>query len=197
MRSPGHWRVAAGFTLIELLVVVVVVSIMVSVVVISLGGRNLDEALAREAERLRLTVDLGRERAEIEAREWGLDVDASGYRFLVYDEASGTWQPAVGAPWSRHALDARLELQIDVDTVQVSVDDANGVAAEGAATRTTTSLKPGERPEALLLSSGEASAFRITLAAREGTGSWIIDTDGISRMRAQSAAELAAAEDDG
>jgi type II secretion system protein H len=170
------------------MVVVVVVGIVVGVIVTGFGRRDLDSLLAREAERLRVVVDLARERAELEASEWGLDVTGDAYRFLRYDEVAAAWQPVAGVSWSRHALDARAELSIDVDDVRLPEDGAAETDGAGQPAtrggRATAPRRPAaERPEVLLLSSGEASAFRVTLAARDGSAAWHVETDGIAPVR--------------
>ena len=75
-------RVAArGFTLIEMLVTVVILAVLASVLVLSVGAGDEEQRLRREVERLQARIVYACERAELTGREVGLHLRAGGYAF--------------------------------------------------------------------------------------------------------------------
>lgn len=80
----------AGFTLIEMLVVVAVLAVIVGAVVMSATGMDPRRA-GREGERLHLLLQLACEQAELDGREVGLHIGATGYGFSL--AARDRWAP--------------------------------------------------------------------------------------------------------
>ena len=185
---------ARGFTLVELLVVLVIVAVIVSVAVLSLGDRSGNEDAGAEARRLAALVELARERAELGAVEYGLDVHPDGYRFLQYDEATGVWQQSPRSVLRQRALPAgmRMELKVDAQTLA----PANGAAASattlvsgggvsGGGSSSEAATGKSAQPAVLMLSSGEVSNFRVLLTSNaKGAPVWSIGSDGVAPVRA-------------
>ena len=84
-----------GFTLLELLVVLVIIGMMASFAVLQLGDRGADLA-KKESQRLSLLVNLAREEAILQSREYALGFSKTGYAFYSLDEDSGEWSPVQG-----------------------------------------------------------------------------------------------------
>ena len=82
---------ARAFTLIELLVVIVLLGILVSVAVLSVGGSSTSRELRDEARRLAALIGVLSDEAVLDSREYGLLVNSEGYRVLRYDEAATRW----------------------------------------------------------------------------------------------------------
>ena len=76
---------ARAFTLIELLVVIVLLGILVSVAVLSVGGSSTSRELRDEARRLAALIGVLSDEAVLDSREYGLLVNSEGYRVLRYD----------------------------------------------------------------------------------------------------------------
>lgn len=84
---------ARGFTLLEMLVVIGIVGLMVGGAVLSLGLVSGEARLERELDRLGKRLTYLRERAELENRPYGMQIDQQGYRFMVFDVARAEWLP--------------------------------------------------------------------------------------------------------
>ncbi|HAG20441.1 MAG TPA: type II secretion system protein GspH, partial [Pseudomonas sp.] len=82
---------ARAFTLIELLVVIVLLGILVSVAVLSVGGSSTSRELRDEARRLAALIGVMSDEAVLDSREYGLLINSEGYRVLRYDETAMRW----------------------------------------------------------------------------------------------------------
>ena len=78
-----------GFTLLELLVALVLIGIILSFAVFTLGDGGEDRRIKEEANRFYYLIKLAQEEAILNAREWLLEIDSQGYQFSVLtDEGS-------------------------------------------------------------------------------------------------------------
>src|SRR3984957_15974279 len=80
-----------GFTLVEILVVLVIIAIMVSLAVLSIGVTGRDSQLDEESRRIAGLIDLLHERALLEGRDFGLRIEPTAYEFVVYDPNRDRW----------------------------------------------------------------------------------------------------------
>ena len=69
-----------GFTLVEILVVVVIMAIVISLAVLSIGTTGRDTQLDEESRRIEGLVDILHERALLEGRDFGLRIEPDGLR---------------------------------------------------------------------------------------------------------------------
>lgn len=162
-------RVATGgFTLLEVLVVVVIIGIVISFAVLSIGSRTLDDRLEQEARRLRELVALAADEAVLQGVEVGLLQTPDGYAFLVLREDGWVVADDSGALRGR-TLQEPFYLQLRV---------------EG---RPVTPVAPGDesvelKPQVLLLSSGEATTFSAELRARGFAPYFMLEGDALGRF---------------
>lgn len=89
MFSPLPVKKIAGFTLLELLVSLLLIGIILSFAVFTLGDGGEDRRIKEEANRFYHLLKLAQEEAILNGREWVLEIDSQGYTFSVLtDEGS-------------------------------------------------------------------------------------------------------------
>lgn len=109
-------RRSRGFTLIEILVVVVIIAVMVSAVVLSIGVAGNDRELDGETEQFTRAAEVALEQAQLEGRDYGFRFAQEGWEVRVYDGRTGVWR---GIPNDRlleqHALPEGLVQRLEVE----------------------------------------------------------------------------------
>ena len=131
---------ARGFTLLEILIVMVLVGIITSFALLSVGG-GPREHLAEEARRLTALVELHQQEATLSGETRGIQFARTGYAILRQDE-KGAWQaPAAAGTLIQHQLPPEIVL---------------GLWVEGRLAPLKESVN---RPQVLLLASGETTEF--------------------------------------
>ena len=131
-----------GFTLLEVMVVLVLVGILTSFALLSIGG-GPHERLAEEARRLAGLMQLHQQEAILSGQPHGIQFSRTGYTVLLQNE-KGAWSPpAVADTLIQHHLPEDIVLELWVEGQPVAIK------------------KPGRLPQVLLLASGEATEFVI------------------------------------
>ena len=152
-RFPATARRSAGFTLLELLVVVTIVGVFVGAAVLSIGITGDARAIEREAFRFTTLLDLVREEALMQNRDYGLQFSESGYRFYLYDYLQLAWlEPAADELLAAYDLGAELSVALRLEDREVELEP--GIGSEGVDV---------PRPQILILSTGEMTPFEATL----------------------------------
>lgn len=143
--------------------------LMAAFAVLSLGSRALDDRLDTEARRLNELIALAAEEAVLQGTELGFIHTADGYAFLVLRE--GKWLPLEDAGALRpRTLNEPFFLELRVEdrpVAPVKLDDREA------------DLKP----QVLLLSSGEATAFRLNVRARNFGVYFQLEGDPLGRLK--------------
>ena len=158
---------AHGFTLIELLVVLVIVSIIVTVGVISLGALGRDPPAKLAAGQLADLAGLAAEQAVMQGEEYGLLVEPHAYTFYIYDGRSG-WAPAKDdSLFRRHELGDDVTLTLELDGAPVTLAPAPATtqaAASASSAAPADGSDTSPKPQLLFLSSGELQPFSILVS---------------------------------
>ena len=143
----------AGFTLIEMLVVVVIIGLFVGAALLSVTLVDNERHLDREAQRLRGLLELVREEALMQSREFALYFSEVGYRPYVYDHAQMMWvAPAQDRLLAPREFDDSIRVELIVEG-RTLVLEPDFIAPE----------QQGEtpQPQVMLLSSGEITPFEL------------------------------------
>jgi general secretion pathway protein H len=166
-RGPDAGRIR-GFTLVEILVVIVIVGVIISFAVLSIGGRAVDERLDNEARRLRELITLAADEAVLQGTELGFVQTVEGYAFLALRDGKWGYAAAEG-PMRPRLLEPPFRIQLRVDgrpAAPLALDDER------------VELKP----QVLLLSSGEATEFSLELRAHQHPAYYRLQGDALGRV---------------
>jgi len=162
-----------GFTLVEILVVVVIMAIVISLAVLSIGTTGRDAQLDEESRRIEGLVGLLHERALLEGRDFGLRIEPAAYEFVVYDSRRDRWTTLDQEHEFRHRdLPKGVSFQLELDSQIVVIKPID---------RKLTSDAP-PAPQLAIAASGEGTPFRLTLL-RDGTASRAsVDGDALGKI---------------
>lgn len=152
-----------GFTLIELLVVVVVIAIIVSIGLLSLGVLGDDRQLRREAYRIGSLLEVAQDEAIMQGREFGLEILRSSYRFVEYDPLQRQWAdvPTENIFRARQLPEPmEFDLRLEDKSVLLELDAAD--LAEPEDERERDGLKD-YAPHVLIFSSGDTTPFQLRI----------------------------------
>ncbi|MBH0072384.1 type II secretion system minor pseudopilin GspH [Pseudoalteromonas sp. NZS127] len=168
--SSGRLRAKSrGFSLIEILVVLVIIAFATKMVVYSLEGGAEDE-LDTQALRLHTTINMASEFAILNQVELGFHIDNNVFEFLVFDGEK--WVSFVReALFEPVEFDPRFKLALNLDDLAWAQDNlleqANWRELMSGDEESLLELKKFKIPQVLILSSGEVSAFQLTLELKE------------------------------
>ena len=144
---------------------VVIIGIVSSFLLLSFGILGNDRALDQQVRRLGSLLELTRDEATLQGRDFGLEVMQGGYRFVELDPILGQWSEVVGDDMLKaRQLDEDMEVELYIEDRRVVL------AREPAKTARTEesimnqrNLRQDYAPHVLILSSGDLSPFRMTI----------------------------------
>ncbi len=161
-------RNSGGFTLIEITVVLFIIGVLAGFAVLSLGSRAQDSRFETEARRLEKLVELAAEEAESQGIEIGLRFEKNSYEFLT-PSPEGAWAP--------------LEAKGSLRARQLPEPFYVELTIEGRAVKTATAEDEEQKPQILLLSSGEASAFVLELRVPKQKQFYRLEGDALGKLK--------------
>jgi general secretion pathway protein H len=151
------------------MVVVVIIGVMATFAVLSIGRRTLDDRMDTEARRLQQLFALAADEAVLQGVELGFIQTAEGYAFLILKD--GKWISLEDAgPLRGRGMAEPFYLQLQVDgraVGPVRTDDD----------------KVELKPQVLLLSSGDATEFVLDLRARQYQPYFRLQGDVLGRIK--------------
>ena len=102
-----------GFTLIELLVVIVLLGIVTSFAVLSMGSAGIEREMEEEAKRLHALIKLIREESIIQAKEIAMEINKKEYLFLEYKDKK--WIPLSNKIFHPRSINDELEFRVETE----------------------------------------------------------------------------------
>lgn len=146
-----------GFTLLEVLVVVLLMGIILSFASLKFGDGGQARVLAQEVRRVQAVLQLAREEAILQTKEYGVRFLPTGYEFYVL--SSPEWKLISKRDDSLHprSFPESLEASVEVDGEVVNLlptANKNGLSSE---------KDQKIQPQILILSSGEITPFTLSL----------------------------------
>jgi general secretion pathway protein H len=148
-----RWR---GFTLIEMLVVVVIIGVLATAMVLSLGDTGRDRAMEQERDRLTALMAYVREQGALQTLEYGLHLTPAGYRFTVYDNRNNAWM--------QEDLDDILRPRTLPDGLSFTlVLEGRPVVLDPPDSRQLGATTPDVSPQIMLFSNGDLNSFELTI----------------------------------
>ena len=167
--SAPRW--SAGFTLLELMVVLVLVGIIFSFAMLSLGGDDLGEMMEQETRRLVTLLELASDEAVLRGEELAVQFSADGFEFLILQNA--VWQASgEDGLLKAYELPPGIELRIEVDgdpPVLVEQDEEEDE-------------EDSETPQVFILSSGEMTPFTATLQSRDSEVRYLLSATVLGQL---------------
>jgi len=102
-----------GFTLIELLVVIVLLGIVTSFAVLSMGASSSERKMEEEAKRLHALIKIVREEAIIQAKEIAMEINQQEYSFLEYKNKK--WIPLTSKLFKTRSISEELKFSVETE----------------------------------------------------------------------------------
>jgi len=192
--SPSYMRTRStqlGFTLIELLVVVVVIGIIVSIGLLSLGVLGDDRQLRREAYRVGSLLEVAQDEAVMQGREFGVEIMLNSYRFVEFDPYQRRWaelatedvfrarQLPEGFEFDLLLEDKSILLEVDAEDLSEPDEDKRAEADNDFA------------PHILIFSSGDSTPFQLRILDRARDFTVILTGDLVGNIEVMTESEKA------
>lgn len=154
---------AAGFTLLEMMVVMVLIGIIFSFAMLSMGGDDLAELMEQETRRLETLLALASDEAVIRGEELAMRFEDDGYEFMLL--AADGWRAADDGLLKSYQLPADIELELDISGDLPVMGEEDEKKQDNA-----------QAPQVFILSSGEMTPFTVTFNSRHSTRQFHLTT---------------------
>ena len=167
-------RTSSGFSLIEILIAMAVIALMVGIAIPNLGGGS-DRYAKQEINRLLAAIEMVRDLAVIENKEYGLTIDENGYRFLVLNDEEEEQEPRWEIISERPELNEyefpetiEFNMAIDGDNLFEKAEEEVDIFEEDVDIfEEEEEQEKVEPPQIYFLSTGEQNAFTLAIASAE------------------------------
>ena len=170
-RTQRAQCVQHGFTLLELMVVIVLIGIILTFVVGSVGDGGRRDRIQREAQRITALVEMVGEEAVLQSSVMGMHFLQHGYEFMRYNGQK--WKLIEKDELLRpRTLDSMMEMQLLVEGFHIDLEAVTPAAA--SEDEDEDDEKEGPKPQVVFLSSGERSAFELTLLYEDDESGFLL-----------------------
>lgn len=153
------YRVQKGFTLLELMVSIVIIGIILSFAVLSIGDGGQSRRLEQEIKQLVALLTLASQEAILQGKDFGIAFTQHQYSFYL-------WQDQDWRLLTQDDLFHPRELSVDLQ-INLSMEGEKVVICEEEVSTC--------KPQVLLLSSGELIPFELTLTVTGNTLTYVLN----------------------
>lgn len=145
---------ARAFTLLEILVVIVIIGVMTTLGVLSMGTLGQDRELDSEVDRYTDVVAAATEQAVLEGRDFGVHFTPEGYEVYTYSAERQRWETlADDRLYAAHEFPAGLSVALEIEGRQLQLGRERPDAPK--------------TPQVLLFASGDVTPYVLTLARED------------------------------
>lgn len=156
-----------GFTLLEILVVLIIVGLLASLAVFTMGGSSQQRELTNEVRDLYLLMQTASEQAVVNNLELGLLLEPDSYQFVAYQDQTGDWKASGERLFRERTLPEWL-----VVTKFIESDAPRLATAEDEL-----------RPDVVFFSSGETTPFELEFTIGKNPDYMhVLASDGVSPL---------------
>jgi len=155
--------------------VLVIIAVISAVALLSLGIIGDDRKLQTEARRLTTLIELANDEAAILGRDYGLELTATGYRFVEFDQLIGRWYELIGDDLLRarkieegmvfdlYIEERRVLLEFEFAATAQPENEAAEDEEDTAHADDASNLTDDYVPHILIMSSGDVSPFELEI----------------------------------
>jgi len=161
-----------GFTLIELMVVMVLLGLISSIALTTVGGGNQTRELNNEVNRLHAVLRMAAEESIFSNTEIGVVIESDLYEFLTYDEAEGKWIAAAPHFLRPYPLPEWISLDFQREGKERKLlGSKSGLNSDSDFDSSILETETAKKPDLMLLSSGEVTGFTISMQIEDDASS--------------------------
>lgn len=184
--QPSHRP--RGFTLLEMLVTMVIIAIALTLALPQIRLLQQDAPVETQTRELAALIELARDEAALQGRNFGIRLHQTGYAFYDLDPETGAWLTLEGddvlAPVE---FERRLSLQLEMEGAVIplppTAEDARREQEEDAVDAFGNPLpNVGLTPHIFILASGEVSPFTLTMRDIPTDQAVELDADYLGQM---------------
>ena len=151
---------SSGFTLIELLLVIAILGVITSISIFAINTASKNDDLKNDASRLISLIELSREEAIMQSRDYGIEFLDDGYQFLEYIPDLESWKIIINDNLFRKrkfSPNIQYDLYIENKAIKITEEQKNSKRD------TNDNLNLERVPHTLILSSGDLNPFSLRL----------------------------------
>ncbi|VAX14510.1 hypothetical protein MNBD_GAMMA24-888 [hydrothermal vent metagenome] len=175
-RMPSHRQ--KGFTLLEILVVIVLLGIIMTVAVISIGNTQSGK-LQEDMRRLLQIMRLAQEEAIINQQTLAVKFSIHGYALQRYDRKAKIWVSVTDPDFFRaRKLDEDYKIRLVQDGLSVSLSDKDS-------------------GKVLMYSSGEMTPFELDISLPDSNINYHLSGDLMGKLRIKDLPAYGSTEEEG
>lgn len=148
----------SGFTLLEVMVVVVLIGIILTFVVRSVGDGGRGDRMAQEAQRLIALIEIVGEESVLQSSVLGLRFTKNSYRFMRHVDEQ--WHEIIDdSMLKQHRIETSMEVRLQVEGYGIELSEGE--------TESRFEVEEELRPQIVFLPSGERTPFELMLQYKD------------------------------